>query len=64
MLHGADLVVGQGEDGDGLSVTGHEFHLKRIAVGIPVDDGPNVAALQAVILDIVQQNHRVQLLRR
>jgi hypothetical protein len=58
-LHGANLVFGKTENGDSISVSGHEFHFVGVSAGIPVDDGPDVAALQAVGLDLVQKNHRV-----
>jgi hypothetical protein len=58
-LHGANFVVGQSEDGNGFSVSGDEFHFVGVSTGIPVDDGPDVAALQAVGFDLVQKNHRV-----
>lgn len=61
LLHSANFVVGEGEDGYGFPVSGDKFHLIRIAAGIPVDDGANVAPFQTVSLKVMQQNRRVHL---
>jgi hypothetical protein len=53
-VHGANFVSGKGEYRHSLSFSSDEFHLVRVATGISVDDGPNVAALQSVPLDVMQ----------
>jgi len=51
-----------GRDGRGLAIERHELHLEGLAVGVHVNDGPNVATLQALGRHGFRQHDSIELL--